>query len=152
MNMELPKGKEWYFLADKNGTTVYGKKLKDKNHTFLASMTAGEVGYAFKDRDSFLKFVRSSRANCTSPERVNVLLHDEVLDSKYGEYCTKYKYKANEIGKGTLELNGYTCLHPKYSQYIFTIEYSERWLDKRVDDSVRLEGVNFIESMKFTWG
>ncbi len=62
-------------------------------------MTAGEVGYAFKDRDSFLKFVRSSRANCTSPERVNVLLHDEVLDSKYGEYCTKYKYKANEIGR-----------------------------------------------------
>ncbi len=35
MNMELPKGKEWYFLADKHGTTVFGKNLKIRVTLFL---------------------------------------------------------------------------------------------------------------------
>lgn len=145
---KLPQGEDWFELASNGGTVSYGKKLESPGHTFIASSHISKISNKFNTPDEFLSSVKKSRMADTSPDKFKILMYEENLDKSRSEYCTKFILKAEEKGKGLLESHGYSCLHPKYPEFGVTIEYSERTNGPKVDERIRNEGENFINSLE----
>ena len=145
---ELPQGQEWYDLGAKGVTTAFGKKLESNEHSFIASAHISKFTIKFNTPEEFLGYVKESRMKETPSDKFKNIQYNEVLHNKGSEYCTKYSLKAEEAGKGTLESQGYTCLHPVYPELGITIQYSERTKGNHVDAVVREEGERFINSLE----
>ncbi len=149
-----PQGDNWYEIQRRAGLLAYGKKLVPANHTFIASVHVSKTDKTFTNENDFLVFVKTSRANDTSPDRFNVLVHDESLDKAQSVYCTKFHLKAEDKtaakssgAPSVLESKGFTCLHPK-QPLLVTVEYSERTSAPFTDATLRKEGEGFINSLK----
>lgn len=143
-----PQGNEWYEVVRKSGILAYGKKLESNKHTFIASAQVSRIDKVFNNENEFLSFVKTSRVGDTDQNKFSGLTYKEEIDNTHGNYCTRYLLKAEEKGKGTIESNGYTCLHPMQPQLVVTVEYSERTQDITVGNEIRNEGEQFIKSLK----
>lgn len=149
-----PQGNNWYEIQRRAGLLAYGKKLTAANHTFIASVYVSKTDKIFTNDNDFLTFVKTSRANDTSLDRFNVLVHEENLDRSRTAYCTKFHMKTEDKNAAksngalsVLESKGFTCLHPK-QPLLVTIEYSERTAAPFTDAALLKEGEGFINSLK----
>ena len=147
LQYKLPQGNNWFVIKERDYTGTYGKKLESSQHTFIVSLSTSKTKNKFNSKEEFLSFLKDIRSKDIDPNKFTDIEYSEVLDNKHGEYCTKFKQKANESGKGILESNGYTCLHPKHKELIFTILYTERTNTIQASDQTQKEGVAFIESL-----
>ena len=143
-----PQGQDWYEVLRKGQSLAYGKKLESSRHTFIASVHVSKTDRIFKNEEEFLSFIKDATAKDTDPTRFNVHINKEEINKTYGDYCTKFHLKAEDKGKGTIESNGYRCLHPKHQHLLITIEYSERTDGINVGSEIRNEGEQFINSLK----
>ena len=143
-SFELPQGKDWYEIK----SSVFGKKLKTEGQSFIASVTVGKVKRDFNTPKEFLSFFKKIRNKQNDPNKFKIIKNTEVLNTKFGNYCSKYEQIAEEYGKGILKIKGYTCLHPQNSQNFISIQYSERSKSGDISSDVIAEGERFIESLK----
>lgn len=148
-----PQGDNWYELQRQAGLLVYGKKLGSSSHTFIASVHVTKTDIQFTNEADFVSFAKKARSNDTSPDRFNMIVHDEALDSSRSAFCTKFHHKAEDklasrsSGQlSILESKGFTCLHPK-QPLIVTIQYSERSSSPFNNDALLKEGDGFINSL-----
>ena len=147
-----PQGDNWFEGQRAAGFLSYGKYLDSRKHTFATSVHVSKIDEKFNDEKEFLTFIKTLRAADSNPIKFRNMSHEEVLDTKHGKFCTRYNLEGEEIGKGILEMIGYTCLHPKHPTLVVTISYSERTAGvkgNRVGKNIRSEGEGFINSLKF---
>lgn len=147
LQVEVPQGNNWFVIKERDYSVIYGKKLENPQHTFIASLTTAKLNEKFTSQEEFFATIKRSRSQDLDPSKFSNIEHSEVLDNKHGEFCTKFRQKADEIGKGVLEVNGYTCMHPVHNELMFTIAYSERTNTIKADNLVQEEGIRFIESL-----
>lgn len=147
LQYQLPQGDNWYVIKERNYTAIYGKKLESSQHSFIVSLSTSKTNNKFSTKAEFLSFLKNIRSKDVDSNKFSNMKYSEELDGKHGEYCSKFTQKAVEKGKGELEINGYTCLHPIHKELLFTILYTERTNTNKANLKIQNEGIAFIESL-----
>jgi len=154
---KLPVGDNWYDLKSSPTSMSFSKAVEAKDSTFTATVYARKVEHSFSSEQQFLNAIKSSRARNVVPENFNLLKHDENIDSTLSTFCTRYTVKVNKrerersngVDRQLIERRGFTCLHPKRTDLIITIEYTNLSRFNYVRRETLLEGEKFIRSLTF---
>ena len=162
-----PPGSSWYAADRTSETIVFTKDLGSPARTFVAMAEIKSTTTTYLTPQNYLA-AKKQEMEEGSP-RYRVLEREAKLDSRFGDFCVRYRIRAEDRGpeaEGTpeqqatafvrwleeepsvLDVRGYRFLHEEARQYEVDVSYSQRGKADQHDTAVAAEGESFVASLE----
>lgn len=153
-----PPGENWIEKYEKD-TILYIKKTSDGTNSFYTIASEFHAKEPFPSADDFLYFVKGMRIGIgvDPSQRFKNEQYEYKLDPDFAPFCVRYHEKLEDHHTKYLKEKKYLvvenfglfCLHPLKKDVGIDMCYSERYEEGHENTSLRKEGEEFINSLKF---
>lgn len=157
-SVHAPPGAGWFLMYQDKQSVAFGKRKMSPSHAVTATATSKWINKKLRTLAEVISYVKKGNALSINPRRQTILNNDVVTDEEApAPLCAGYRLKTRDEQtpgiEGTLFTLSYgiVCIHPRISQLLIDVGYSERGRETELNSElVQNEGVAFVNGVQFT--